>query len=76
MASLLKNNSQLKFYETRNHLWRPNPLDLNHGTAQNFNQRGNDPLHAYSTTVKAFFNKLPEDDSSNQLGLGDINSTQ
>jgi hypothetical protein len=76
MASLLKNNSQLKFYETRNHLWRPNPLELNHGTAQNFNQRGNDHLHAYSTTGKSFYHKLAEGDSSNQLGgLGEINST-
>ena len=73
------NNSQMRFYETRNHVWRPSPLDLNqNNTLQNFhNSRANEAQLAYSTAGKSFYHKKVDDESSTQVFLdgGDINST-
>ncbi len=57
----------MKFYETRNHLWRPSPLDLNHNTGLSFHSRAaNDALQAYSTAGKSFYYQgRGGDDSSN-----------
>ncbi len=57
MASAIRNNSYMKFYETRNHVWPPRlPLELNHNTANNFHKGRNfAALQAYQATANTFY---------------------